>query len=259
MLGWSPTWFASADAQLQSSLLGLYRAIDRPMEVNYIRGLRADALAKAAGPANDDGISQARKAFRGAARLMRGDAGPRVAVLAVDGFDTHSEQGGLTGELNDRLAELDAGLADFKTEIGAIWANTIVMCVTEFGRTAAINGDKGTDHGVGTVALLAGGAVAGGRVVTSWPGLAPADLYEASDLKPTIDLRSVFKGVLKAHLGVPAIMLSTTIFPDSAGVTALTSLVKVPVVAPAPVADAPVATTSVRAPSPLEAYRAGKG
>ena len=84
--------------------------------------------------------------------------------------------------------------------MGEAWRETVVVLVTEFGRTARINGNDGTDHGTGTVALLAGGALKGGRVIADWPGLKDADLYENRDLKPTTDLRAVLKGLLKDHL-----------------------------------------------------------
>ena len=88
--------------------------------------------------------------------------------------------------------------------------------ITEFGRTARINGTDGTDHGTGTVAFLAGGALQGGRVIADWPGLKAADLYEGRDLKPTIDLRSVLKGLLKDHLRVEESVLASNVFPGSA-------------------------------------------
>jgi uncharacterized protein (DUF1501 family) len=99
--------------------------------------------------------------------------------------------------------------------MGAAWNETVVALVTEFGRTARINGDNGTDHGQGTVALLIGGALKGGRVIADWPGLKVANLYEARDLKPTTDLRAVLKGMLKDHLRVEDRALAADIFPGS--------------------------------------------
>jgi uncharacterized protein (DUF1501 family) len=178
------------------------------------RGLKADALAE--GVDKDDGyISDLRKGFRGAARLLKSKKGPRNAVLSVDGWDTHADQGTTNGPLANLLGELDLGIADFKKESGNSWDNTVMVLVTEFGRTARVNGDAGTDHGVGTDALLAGGAVKGKNVYGDWPGLAPAKLYQGSDLAPTTDLRSVFKGILSDHLGVPSSILNNTVFPDS--------------------------------------------
>jgi uncharacterized protein (DUF1501 family) len=109
--------------------------------------------------------------------------------------------------------------------LGERWRDTVVVVATEFGRTARINGTQGTDHGTGTVALLAGGAVNGGRVISDWPGLKPANLYEARDLAPTTDLRAVIKGVLSDHLGLAERVLAETVFPDSAPVRPMKGLV----------------------------------
>ncbi|MBA2400858.1 MAG: DUF1501 domain-containing protein, partial [Bradyrhizobium sp.] len=101
----------------------------------------------------------------------------------------------------------------------------VVAVVTEFGRTARINGTNGTDHGTGTVAFLTGGAFQGGRVVTDWPGLKIAQLYEQRDLKPTTDLRAVLKGLLRDHLRVDERALASRVFPDSAAVAPTAGLV----------------------------------
>jgi uncharacterized protein (DUF1501 family) len=101
----------------------------------------------------------------------------------------------------------------------------VVVVATEFGRTARINGTEGTDHGTGTIALLAGGAVKGGRVMSDWPTLKPAKLFEGRDLAPTTDLRAVIKGVLADHLGIGERALAETVFPDSAAAKPMKGLV----------------------------------
>ena len=106
------------------------------------------------------------------------------------------------------------------------WGDTAVLAVTEFGRTAAINGTRGTDHGTATAAFLIGGAVAGGRVLADWPGLAPRALYQGRDLAPTLDLRAVLKGVLAEHLGVSTRALDEEVFPDSARLRPLAGLMR---------------------------------
>ncbi|HUJ52486.1 MAG TPA: DUF1501 domain-containing protein, partial [Steroidobacteraceae bacterium] len=121
---------------------------------------------------------------------------------------------------------LDRGLATLKQELGPAWSDTAVLLVTEFGRTAAINGTRGTDHGTATVAFLAGGAVAGGRVIAEWPGLSARALYQGRDLAPTLDLRSVLKGVLAEHLAVPDRALEQSVFPDSAAARPLRGLMR---------------------------------
>ena len=108
--------------------------------------------------------------------------------------------------------------------MGGAWRETVVVFVTEFGRTARINGNDGTDHGTATVAILAGGALNGGRMVADWPGLKDADLYEHRDLRATTDLRAVLKGLLKDHLGVDDQVLGTDVFPDSLSVPPMPGL-----------------------------------
>ncbi len=116
-------------------------------------------------------------------------------------------------------------LGAVKTNMGPAWRETVAVLVTEFGRTARINGTEGTDHGTGTVALLAGGALKGGRVIADWPGLKPADLYENRDLKATTDLRAVLKGLLRDHLRADERVLAENVFPSSAGVKPMAGLV----------------------------------
>jgi uncharacterized protein (DUF1501 family) len=163
---------------------------------------------------------------RMAAALMRSDGGPEIAVIEAGGWDTHANQGGVTGALAQRLAGLDKALRAFKDELGVLWPQTAVLVVTEFGRTAAVNGTRGTDHGTGGCAFLVGGAVDGGRVIADWPGLSRTALLDNRDLRPTLDLRSVFKAVLDEHLHVDAKALATLVFPDSNGARPLQGLMR---------------------------------
>ena len=162
--------------------------------------------------------------IRAAAGFLRRDDGPQIAVFDATGWDTHANEGGAQGQLGARLGALDAGLRTLKEQLGPAWKNTAVLIATEFGRTAAINGTRGTDHGTGAAAFLLGGAVQGGRVVADWPGLSSSSLYEGRDLKPTLDVRSVMKGVLAEHLRVPTAALENDVFPDSARAPALGNL-----------------------------------
>ena len=149
--------------------------------------------------------------------------GPRIAALEVGGWDTHAYQG---NRLTYPLKQLDDGLAALKGGLGDAWRQTAVLVMTEFGRTVRVNGTKGTDHGTGTVAFVAGGAVTGGRVQANWPGLAEHNLFENRDLQPTADLRAVAKGLLAQHLGLgdPAL---ANVFPDSLPATAMRGLIRV--------------------------------
>jgi uncharacterized protein (DUF1501 family) len=116
-------------------------------------------------------------------------------------------------------------LVALKTALGPAWAQAVVLVMTEFGRTARINGTRGTDHGTGTVAFVLGGAVAGGLVKATWPGLAPGQLFENRDLAPTTDLRAVAKGILSAHIGLPSNALAQ-VFPGSDGAGAVAGLIR---------------------------------
>lgn len=160
-----------------------------------------------------------------AAKFLAQPDGPRVGALALDGWDTHVNEGIASGRLSQLLGALDDALGAVKTNMGPAWRETVVVLITEFGRTARINGTDGTDHGTGTVALLAGGALKGGRVIADWPGLKPTDLYEDRDLKATTDLRAVLKGLLKDHLRADERALAASVFPGSEAVKPMMGLV----------------------------------
>jgi uncharacterized protein (DUF1501 family) len=256
VLGWSPTWFTHVNDPILYLIRTLYREKDPTLLSVLDRGIRADKLAERVG-GNDGNLSTLRKGFRGAARLVAAPDGPRIAVLSVDGWDTHVNEGGTTGYLAGVLGDLDQAIQDFKTVVGTAWNQTVVVMATEFGRTVRINGDQGTDHGVGTVALLAGGAVNGGKVFGDWPGLAPSKLYEGSDLRPTTDVRSIFKGVLRDHLGVPLTLLNSTIFPQSQSAPPMPNLVKTSSASAAATADAGFSPAPLSSEPPIARYRRG--
>ncbi|WP_242126623.1 DUF1501 domain-containing protein [Sphingobium sp. Sx8-8] len=156
-----------------------------------------------------------------AAAFLTKPEGPRIAMLETSGWDTHTAQ---EGRLASQLKGLDLLLAALKEGMGAAWASTTVLIATEFGRTAAANGTGGTDHGTGAVAMLVGGAVRGGRIVAEWPGLAPSQLYESRDLRPTLELDSLIAGTAAASLGLDPEQVSRTLFRDRV-VRPLTGLV----------------------------------
>ena len=166
------------------------------------------------------GIVQVRAYFAdaagGAAKFLAQPHGPRVGALALDGWDTHVNEGSVNGRLAELLGGLDGAIAAIESNLHNAWTDTVVAFVTEFGRTTHINGNDGTDHGTATVAFLVGGALKGGRVIADWPGLKSSDLRDERDLKPTTDLRSVLKGLLRDHLNVDERHLEATVFPDSA-------------------------------------------
>ena len=161
-----------------------------------------------------------------AARFLTADGGPSIAVLNVDGFDTHANQGAETGLLATRLQLLDQVIDGLHKGLGPTWDQTVVVVATEFGRTARVNGTQGTDHGTASTLILAGGALKSGGVVGDWPTLQEAKLFENRDLAPTLDIRSVFKGLLQDHLGVDRRSLDSRVFPDSAIAAPVQGLVR---------------------------------
>ena len=227
-VGWAPVTLPTAADDTAARLIDLYKHRDPALASALTQGLQLDKAAQGDDMKPKPGtnaIGAMRLVARGAAKLMSADDGPRIAALAFDGWDTHANEGGPVGRLAQLLSGLDGALAEFESGLGPRWRDTVVVVATEFGRTARINGTEGTDHGTGTVALLAGGALKGGRVISDWPGLKQANLYEGRDLAPTTDLRAVIKGVLHDHLGVSERVLAETVFPDSAAVKAMAGLV----------------------------------
>lgn len=235
ILSWTPPRLPPASDDTMMRLLDLYRHTDpelaRALEERI--GLAAIAkgnLADAPGRANQSG-GAARAYFLesagAAAKFLASPDGPRIGALAFDGWDTHADEGPVNGRLATLLGSLDGALAAIENGMGEVWRDTVVAVVTEFGRTARINGTDGTDHGTATVALLAGGALKGGRVVADWPGLGANKLWEGRDLRPTTDLRAVMKGILRDHLRVADSTLATSVFPDSMAARPMTGLVTV--------------------------------
>lgn len=153
------------------------------------------------------GRSEKRLAAFAADRLA-GDT--RVAAFSVSGWDTHRSQNQAMGGLLKRLSEV---ILTLKDGLGPVWNKTAVVAMTEFGRTAAINGSKGTDHGTGGAMILAGGAIRGGRVYGNWPGLGEADLYDRRDLMPTADVRSYAGWAIRGLTGMSGSMIENTVFP----------------------------------------------
>ncbi|MFM0332755.1 DUF1501 domain-containing protein [Paraburkholderia strydomiana] len=158
-----------------------------------------------------------------AASFLSRDDGPRIAMIETGGWDTHSAQ---STRLANQLKALDTMLAALRDNMGPAWSKTTVLVATEFGRTAAANGTGGTDHGTGSVAMVLGGAVAGGRVIADWPGLAPRDLYEARDLKPTTSLDSLIAGVASEGLGLDPQRTARALFGRTVATKPLTGIVR---------------------------------
>jgi uncharacterized protein (DUF1501 family) len=232
VLSWSPQRVQPASADTVQRLLDLYRHRDAKLAAVLEENGKLSAIEHSgemvpnqSGPRPAQVRSYFAEAAGTAAKFLAQSDGPRVGALALDGWDTHYNEGIASGRLSQLLASLDGALAAIETNMGPAWRETAVALVTEFGRTARINGTNGTDHGTATVTLLVGGALRGGRVIADWPGLKPADLYENRDLKPTTDLRAVLKGLLKDHLRADERALAEHVFPGSKDVKPMAGLV----------------------------------
>jgi uncharacterized protein (DUF1501 family) len=207
------------------ALLARWHGADPVLGPAFAEGLRARGFSAAvlAGQEPPPAGTQAFVALAGAAgRLLATPRGPRVAALELGGWDTHAGQ---ALRLGGPLRALDEGLEALRASLGAAWAETAVLVLTEFGRTVRINGTAGTDHGTGGVAFVLGGAVRGGRVIADWPGLGQGRLFENRDLMPSLDQRRIAKGLLAQHLGLNAAALARA-FPDSAEATPLRGLLR---------------------------------
>jgi len=238
VLSWAPPRLPPVSDETTMRLLDLYRHTDPALARALEERIGLAAVARAGGIASEPaadipavqigGIEQVRKYYAeaavGAAKFLAQADGPRVGALALDGWDTHVNEGAVKGRLANLLGALDGAIAAAETNMGEAWRETVVVIVTEFGRTARINGNDGTDHGTATVAVLLGGALKGGRVVADWPGLNESALYEGRDLRPTTDLRAVLKGLIGDHLLIADRALATTVFPDSGAVRPMPGL-----------------------------------
>jgi len=225
VLGWAPPALKQADPELPERLTDLYAHSDPLLARVLAEGIQTGKIASGldmkarGGPGDPNGMEQM---ATGAARLLAQAGGPRIAALAFDGWDTHAQE---LGRLARLLGGLDGALAAFEKEMGPAWKDTVIVAMTEFGRTAHVNGTQGTDHGTGTVMFLAGGAVRGGRVIADWPGLRSNQLREGRDLAATTDMRSVVKGIAVDLLDASPAILGRDVFPGSEAVVPAKGLV----------------------------------
>jgi uncharacterized protein (DUF1501 family) len=227
---YAPEHFATPSPDLYARIQAL-NADDPLIGPAIAAGLQGDEFDKSI--LSDDAVTAPGDAPRGkggnfpdlashAGTLLAAAGGPRIAAFQLEGWDTHGNQ---VNGLKAPLSGLDAGLLALKTSLGPAWKNTMVVVMTEFGRTAAMNGTSGTDHGTATMALVLGGNVNGGKVAGTWPGLSSGQLFENRDLAPTTDIRSVAKGALAAHLGLSDKALAR-VFPGSETAAPLNGLTR---------------------------------
>ena len=216
---WEPQGIGAIDGDLMATLGPIY-ARDPLLGPALAEGIKAQAFSISVLGDNTmtkGGVGFGPKAFAALAeavgKLIAAPRGPRVAALDMGGWDTHVNQGAETGRLAQNLEGFAAGLDALAKAMGSAWRETVVVAVTEFGRTVAVNGNNGTDHGTASVLFVMGGAVKGGRVAGDWPGL--AQLQDNRDLRMTTDTRAVMKAALRDHFGLARAALDTKVFPDT--------------------------------------------
>ena len=222
---WSPSGLPGPDADLLERLAGLYRT-DTLLASSFTAAREAQGMmdGRAAARGMGGGPQAVVALARAAGEMLAKREGPRVASIDFGGWDTHINQVGEYSALTRNLRLLDRSVTALKEALGTAWQHTAVLLVTEFGRTVAPNGSNGTDHGTAGAAFVAGGAVRGGRVIADWPGLSERALHEGRDLRPTLDLRALFKAALIAQLALDEAALETRVFPGSANVRPLDGL-----------------------------------
>lgn len=209
---WAPGGQVRGGDRIASLLQDLY--VEDPMlGQNLARGLATEELVSMEGDEARVRRNDVQGLGRAVARLMSDAEGADIVAISLDGWDTHAGQ---KAQLQTRLTGLDQLVTGLKDGLGEAWSRTAVVVATEFGRTARANGTQGTDHGTGSSLLLAGGAIKRGGPIGDWPTLADNRLFENRDLAPTLDIRSVFKGVLRDHMGVDRAALDARVFPGSA-------------------------------------------
>jgi uncharacterized protein (DUF1501 family) len=220
---WAPEGYQAPPPDLYARIAAM-NAADPLMAPLIRQGYAERGFANSALGGN--GVSPQSNSFTtlaaAAGRMMAAPDGPRIVALEAGGWDTHAGQ---VSRLGAPLRYLDQGLVALKQALGPAWSSTAVLVMTEFGRTVRMNGTLGTDHGTATVAFVLGGAVAGGRVAGTWPGLGQSQLFENRDLAPTTDLRAVALGLLANHLGVSRSAFAS-VFPGSGGISAMSGLIR---------------------------------
>ena len=226
---WSPPVQSTIEGDTFERLTGLYRN-DANLSAPFLNAVSAGKMSGGANSAMGSAESPFEEMATVAAAFLREKAGPRIVTIDFGNWDSHSDQNARElitpqnqwpGRYPSFYRKLNSGMRALKTGLGSTWQDTAVLIFTEFGRTVRVNGTNGTDHGTAGAAMLAGGAVAGGRVISDWRGLAPRDLLDDRDLYPTTDVRALFKATLREHMGLLDTDIEMTVFPQSASIGAL--------------------------------------
>jgi len=213
--GIKPT--ATDRPEVQSAFDRLYSGND-PLSIAYREGQSARKklmtelaedmkMADAGAPSPIGFAGEAQKL----GRLIARDPSIKIAFFALGGWDTHVNQGAVTGQLPNRLGALGESLSTFIQAMGPAYADSVILVMSEFGRTVKENGNSGTDHGHGNVMWLMGGNIQGGKIYGQWPGLSGSELYEGRDLAVTTDFREIIATVLQSHFALTASQLAKVV------------------------------------------------
>ena len=223
---WAPGGRQIENESFNEFLAVLYQN-DPELSQSYKAALMLKEQAMGMNLHQNKGLKRVNQLFSTTAKFLSEPEGPRIAALELSGWDTHANQGLKGGLLDRNLEVLARGLKTLKSGFSKNnWKKTVVVVATEFGRTAAPNGNKGTDHGTAGATLLYGGSVRGGKVLADWPGLGEAKLFEGRDLRPTLDTRQILKGILAHQFDLAPKVLNEEVFPDSGAISALSNLMK---------------------------------
>lgn len=210
---WSPSYLRDVDEDLIGRIVRMYEG-DALLHESISIAQENMGIADTKGKANR-GDRAFISSMEAAAKFLEAKDGPRIAVVDMGGWDTHVNQ---SGRLSNLLGILSEGVSRYRSKTSdEVWDNTIIYIVSEFGRTVRPNGSNGTDHGTAGLAMVMGGRVKGGRVISDWPGLSENKLYEQRDLMPTTDLRSVSKAILTEHFGLSRQEITREVLPSSSG------------------------------------------
>jgi len=222
---WSPAQLGAVDDAYLERLATLYRT-DKALSGRFEAAVQQQDLVgeepMARGNGRRGGITPLMQA---AARILRQENGANVAAVEFSGWDTHANQGLAGGALDRLLGQLAEGILAFRKDMGDAWANTTVVVMTEFGRTARPNGTRGTDHGTAGAGFVIGPTVGKSTIVADWPGLSDAALFERRDLKPTLDTRAVLKSVIAGAFDVTGAQVNR-VFPGAEGLAPVSLLTR---------------------------------
>ena len=218
---YAPSSLPEANEDLLMRVQQLY-ATDRQLNPLWTSALEARGMASGQMKGGDKRQNDATLG-KIAAGFLAAPTGPRVAMIETSGWDTHSGQ---NERLERQLRGLDALIGGLKEGMGSTWSQTVVLVATEFGRTAAANGTGGTDHGTASAAMLLGGAVQGGRIVSDWLGLASSSLFEGRDLQPTLGLDALISNVCAQTFKLDTELAQKIMFPYAVGKNAMSTLLR---------------------------------